>query len=89
MSGGTGNPYSLEERKQILQTIIDREAYHRVKSKTFWKEIEHEFDRHSWQSLRDHFRRQLFPNIHLSYYQLSAEEMQKFREGWVASLKTK
>ncbi|GJQ68460.1 hypothetical protein Trydic_g17038 [Trypoxylus dichotomus] len=89
MSGGQGNPYSLEERRAILQVIIENNAFHRVKSHSFWKEVEDKFERHTWQSLRDHFKKQLFPNIHHSYYNLTPEQIQQFREGWIASLQRK
>lgn len=83
--GGAGNVYSLEERKKIVKIIMDSNAYNRVKGNAFWKEIEDEFERHTWQSLKDHFKKNIFPNLHHSYYELSTEDIQNFRDGWIST----
>lgn len=85
---GQGNPFVIEEKVAIVQAIIQDDAFHRVKGRSYWKEIEHKFERHTWQSLRDHFKHQIFPNIHLSYYGLTPQEIQQFREGWMSSSKS-
>jgi hypothetical protein len=36
--------------------------------------------RHPWQSLREHFRKQIFPQ--LNKFDLTQKEIQKFRRSW-------
>lgn len=58
--------YLPEEDVQILMYIIENDAFDHVKGKSLWMKMATNgvSGKHTWQSLKDHFRRKIVPQIH-------------------------
>ena len=59
--------YSKNEQKEILDWIVENEAFASLKGNEIWKRMEAENvgRGRSWQSLREHFRKTIIKQIHL------------------------
>ena len=71
----SGRPYYFHEKIKILQYIVEEKAYHALRGRKFWQDMEKTITDRTWQSLRDHFRRILLPSLHLRKYGLSDQEV--------------
>lgn len=54
------------EQTEILKYIIHKKAYHRIKGRELWKEMEKDGicgGARTWQSMKENFRKQIMPQI--------------------------
>lgn len=70
-------PYELSEELAIINYIVERNLFLSLKGNIMWKEMEdHRICDRTWQSLRSHFLKHIFPSI--DKYSLSNSAVLKF-----------
>ncbi|KAJ9584174.1 hypothetical protein L9F63_021471, partial [Diploptera punctata] len=71
--------YRESERKKIVKFIVERNGYDQVKGRYFWQLMEAAkiCPGRTWQSLKEHFLKKIFPRI--GKYGLSKNEVRKFK----------
>ena len=64
-TGSSRRPYSRSDDKAILNHLVNNQEYARVGGRQLWVEMEGlgVVSGRSWQSLKEHFRRSIMPNI--------------------------
>lgn len=79
-------PYSIDEDILILKTIIEVDGYYRLRGRAFWQDMEKtglfEPGGRSWQSLKEHFRKAILPNIYNPKYKIPAVHKMMIHMGW-------
>ena len=72
-------PYCKNEQQEILDWIVENEAFKGLKGNEIWKKMEEENvgRGRSWQSLKEHFRKTLIGQLHT--FQLSDEIQSNFK----------
>ncbi|KAF2883349.1 hypothetical protein ILUMI_22851 [Ignelater luminosus] len=79
-------PYTSDEQKKILRYIIDSKGYYSLRGRRFWQEmVESGTVERTWQSAKEHFLKQLYPQVHNPRFQLSDEEIQLIKTGYIES----
>ncbi|KAI1298720.1 hypothetical protein HDE_04072 [Halotydeus destructor] len=78
------NPYSFDEDYAILNYIVKSKKYSELKGNTFWKLAEREklCGKRSYQSMKERFRRRIFPIIH-TYGRLDRKERDMIHNAYV------
>ncbi|CAH0563553.1 unnamed protein product [Brassicogethes aeneus] len=76
-------PYSHEEANEIIQYIIENEAYFRVKGNALWNELE-ESGRlnRTFSSMKEHFKKTLMYQLHYPRFNLDDKTIAKFKQGF-------
>lgn len=71
-------PYTLNEENIILEAIIKANAFYMFRGNYFWKYLSAVdlIDR-SWQSLKERFLKEIFPNIFSDKYTISTANKRK------------
>jgi len=74
-------PYSRKEQEQIVNWIIENHCYKDLRGINIWKTMEKEvvMRGRSYQSLKEHFRKQIIPQIHK--FKLSEDIVDNFKVG--------
>ncbi|XP_018333822.1 uncharacterized protein LOC108742950 [Agrilus planipennis] len=77
-------PYSSKEENAILQYIVEKQIYHRLRGRQVWQEFEasRQINR-TWQSAKEHFRQKMLSRV-LSdeSFDLTKEQREKIYNGW-------
>ncbi|XP_067002350.2 uncharacterized protein [Anabrus simplex] len=70
--------YTFDDKKAIVNYISKTDSYHRVKGRKFWQSmVDHQVcPGRTWQSLKEHYIKQIIPNICI--FRLPEEEEKKF-----------
>lgn len=75
-------PYSGEEETQIIKYIIETKSYNCLRGRKFWLELEaQEWNKRTWQSLKEHFRKKMVSNLYIGQYDISLQERDLILEG--------
>ncbi|CAH0549991.1 unnamed protein product [Brassicogethes aeneus] len=67
-------PYTNNEKKKIVEFIIREKGHYNLQGNLLWKAMEKEFDR-TWQGLKEHFKKQMFPKLIQLDIDVSKEEL--------------
>ena len=63
------HPYSKAEQQQIVDYIINAKGYKFIKGVQLWKEMQNDNavcrGRRTWQSMKEHFLKQIVPQLHI------------------------
>uniref|UniRef100_A0A1Y1NB96 Telomeric repeat-binding factor 2-interacting protein 1 n=1 Tax=Photinus pyralis TaxID=7054 RepID=A0A1Y1NB96_PHOPY len=79
-------PYTIKEEKLILKYIIKHQGYYQLRGRKFWVQMEESLPgERTWQSMKEHFRKQMIPNIANPLYNLSSKEISFIRDGYKVS----
>ncbi|CAB4056278.1 unnamed protein product [Lepeophtheirus salmonis] len=82
-------PYSHDEQVDILKFIISHGKHNKLKDINTWREMEADgvcSGLRAATSLKEHFRKQILPRIHVKTYpQFSEEDLNKILRGWKGS----
>lgn len=81
-------PYSKQEEKEIINYIINRKAYNRLRGIEFWQEMEKANigENRTYQSLKEHFRKIIFRRLNRkNYYELREENLNNIKLGYRAT----
>lgn len=75
--------YTLEEELAILKFIIEKEAYHILRGTTIWIEMEEAqiTNNRTWQSLKEHFRKQMSNRLFVTGHELDFDDVVKIDQG--------
>ena len=77
------NPYTVQDQKAIIQYIVKKQRYNDVKGRELWERMEKvDVCGRTWQSMKEHFRKQIKDQIGAVKFGLSAEEVKNFNDGW-------
>ncbi|KAK4878264.1 hypothetical protein RN001_010770 [Aquatica leii] len=87
---GYRRPYTLEEERLMLRYIIENKGYYQLRGRAFWETMEVELKtQRTWQSLKEHFRKYMYNKIQNPLYQLTADEADQIRDGYINSANEK
>ncbi|KAK9878638.1 hypothetical protein WA026_023088 [Henosepilachna vigintioctopunctata] len=87
---GYRKPYTHKEEKKILDYIINKKAYHRLRGYTFWKEVvKDELPERTYQSVHERFRKHIVNHLNNPAYDLSREEQSKITTIYAETAQTK
>merc|ERR1719319_881391 len=73
--------YSKKEQLEMLQFIFKRKAYKLLKGNVIWQRMEENYvceGRRTWQSMKEHFRKQVMPKI--QQFGITIRQIRKLRE---------
>ena len=73
-------PYSKSEQKEIVQFLVEKRAYSLLRGNTIWQQMQEGGacgGRRTWQSMKEHFKKQLITRIHT--FGLTWQQVRKFR----------
>ena len=73
-------PYSKSEQKDMVEFLVEKRAYSMLGGNTIWQQMEEGGacgGRRTWQSMKEHFKKQLISRIHT--FGLSWQQVRKFR----------
>ncbi len=75
-------PYTRRDRRAILEFIVRKKLYNLLKGKNCWKNMEvHKVCRgRTWQSMKEHFRKQILPQI--STFDLTQRQVSRLKRAW-------
>ena len=76
-------PYTRKEQIKILSYIVEKRAFEDLKGRNFWQKME--MDKvsvvpRSWQSLKEHFKKQIMPQI--NSFQLDPRVVSMIKRGF-------
>ena len=72
-------PYCRREREEIVEWIVKNGVFKDLRGNRVWARMELEMGGRSQQSLKEHFRKVIMPQIHT--FKLSEENLDNFRVG--------
>lgn len=74
--------YTVEEKKKIVQYILDNHLYYDVKGLEPWKKMVASglFERTDW-SLREHYLKTIIHELHFPMYELTGEQIHQLKDG--------
>ena len=73
-------PYSKSEQKDMVEFLVEKRAYSLLGGNTIWQQMEEGGacgGRRTWQSMKEHFKKQLITRIHT--FGLTWQQVRKFR----------
>ncbi|KAJ8880772.1 hypothetical protein PR048_017243 [Dryococelus australis] len=75
-------PYSMKEKRMIVDYVIEHESFSSLKGNVLWQEMSKDLANNgisrSWQSLKEHYRKQILPNI--ESFKLSRKLVRRFQD---------
>lgn len=88
---GYRKPYTRVEEREILNYIIEHNAYNRLRGISLWQEMEKaNIGERSYQSLKEHFRKVIIGKVcdkQRNYYRLDEDKVEKIISGYQATAK--
>ena len=73
-------PYSKSEQKDMVDFLVEKRAYSLLRGNSIWQQMEEGGacgGRRTWQSMKEHFKKQLITRIHT--FGLTWQQVRKFR----------